>query len=82
MFNWLKNLFVKKAEFVESDLSLELKKAEFVESDLSLEQMKEMVEIPEKKYSIGRYQVTQALWKSVMGNNPSHFKGSSRPVGS
>jgi formylglycine-generating enzyme required for sulfatase activity len=33
-----------------------------------------------RKYSIGKYPVTQALWESVMGNNPSHFKGSSRPV--
>ena len=27
-----------------------------------------------------KYQVTQALWKSVTGNNPSEFKGASRPV--
>ena len=33
-----------------------------------------------RKYSIGRYPVTQALWESVMENNPSGFKGSSRPV--
>ena len=39
-----------------------------------------MVEIPEKNYAVGKYQVTQALWESVMGNNPSRFKGSSRPV--
>jgi formylglycine-generating enzyme required for sulfatase activity len=25
---------------------------------------------------------TQALWQAVMGNNPSHFKGSDRPVDS
>ena len=55
---------------------------QFVESDLSLEEMKELVEVPGKKYSIGKYQVTQALWESVMGNNPSDFKGSSRPVDS
>ena len=41
---------------------------------------KEMVEVPGKKYSIGKYQVRQALWESVMGYNPSDFKGSSRPV--
>ena len=29
---------------------------------------------------VGKYQVTQALWESVMGENPSHFKGRSRPV--
>ena len=46
----------------------------------SLEEMKEMVEIPGKNYEIGKYQVTQAVWESVMGNNPSVFKGRSRPV--
>ena len=32
-------------------------------------------------YYIGKYEVTQALWKAVMGSNPSEFKGSRRPVG-
>ena len=31
-------------------------------------------------YYIGETEVTQALWKSVMGNNPSKFKGDNRPV--
>jgi formylglycine-generating enzyme required for sulfatase activity len=26
-------------------------------------------------YYIGKYEVTQAQWKAIMGNNPSHFKG-------
>jgi formylglycine-generating enzyme required for sulfatase activity len=26
-------------------------------------------------FYIGKYQITQAQWKAVMGNNPSHFKG-------
>jgi len=39
-----------------------------------------MVEMPGKNYSIGKYPVTQDLWERVMGDNPSHFKGSSRPV--
>ena len=46
----------------------------------TLEEMKEMVEIPEKNYAVGKYLVTQDLWESVTGSNPSHFKGSSRPV--
>ena len=29
---------------------------------------------------VGRYAVTQVLWESVMGFNPSHFKGANRPV--
>ena len=31
-------------------------------------------------YYIGQTEVTQALWKAVMGNNPSHFKGDKLPV--
>lgn len=31
-------------------------------------------------YYIGQTEVTQALWKAVMGNNPSHFKGNNKPV--
>ena len=31
-------------------------------------------------YYIGKYEVTQALWQIVMGNNPSCFKGDNLPV--
>lgn len=31
-------------------------------------------------YSIGETPVTQALWRAVMGNNPSYFKGENLPV--
>lgn len=31
-------------------------------------------------FFLGKYQVTQAQWQAVMGNNPSHFKGASLPV--
>lgn len=31
-------------------------------------------------YYIGETEVTQALWKAVMGNNPSYYKGNNRPV--
>ena len=31
-------------------------------------------------YYIGETEVTQALWKAVMGSNPSYFKGDDRPV--
>ena len=29
---------------------------------------------------LGKYEVTQAQWQAVMGNNPSHFKGADLPV--
>lgn len=31
-------------------------------------------------FFMGKYQVTQAQWEAVMGNNPSNFKGADRPV--
>ena len=31
-------------------------------------------------YAIGKTEVTQALWKAVMGNNPSSFQGDNLPV--
>ena len=31
-------------------------------------------------YYMGKTEVTQALWGAVMGNNPSYFKGDSKPV--
>jgi formylglycine-generating enzyme required for sulfatase activity len=33
-----------------------------------------------RNYYIGKTEVTQALWKAVMGNNPSFFKGDDKPV--
>ena len=33
-----------------------------------------------QNYYIGKYEVTQALWKIVMGSNPSNFKGDDLPV--
>ena len=33
-----------------------------------------------RDFFIGKYAVTQALWESVMGSNPSCFKGANRPV--
>ena len=29
---------------------------------------------------LGKYEVTQAQWQRIMGNNPSHFKGAKLPV--
>ena len=33
-----------------------------------------------KPFHMGKYEVTQAQWKAVMGNNPSKFKGDDLPV--
>ena len=40
----------------------------------------DMVPIPGKDYAICKYEVTQALWEAVMGNNPSKQKGPNLPV--
>ncbi len=37
-------------------------------------------EVTLHNYRIGKYEVTQELWETVMGDNPSVFKGKSRPV--
>jgi formylglycine-generating enzyme required for sulfatase activity len=37
-------------------------------------------EVTLSPFLIGKYEVTQAQWKSAMGSNPSGFKGDDRPV--
>src|SRR5580692_5836252 len=33
-----------------------------------------------KSFEIGKYELTQAQWRTVMGTNPSTIKGDNRPV--
>ena len=40
----------------------------------------EVVQIPNRNYAFGKYEVTQAQYKSVMGENPANFKGDNLPV--
>ena len=40
----------------------------------------EMVPIPGRDYRMGKFEVTQAQWEAVMGENPSKFKGADHPV--
>jgi serine/threonine protein kinase len=37
-----------------------------------------MVQIPGKNYQMGKYEVTQEEWESVMGSNPSYFEACPR----
>lgn len=39
-----------------------------------------MVQIPGKNFKMGKYEVTQAQWEAMMGENPSGFKGANNPV--
>lgn len=45
---------------------------------LDNEKPQHRVTVPE--FFMGKYQVTQAQWQAVMGNNPSNFKGKNLPV--
>ncbi len=40
----------------------------------------ELHRVTVRSFYIGKYEVTQAQWRAVMGNNPSYFKGDDLPV--
>ena len=40
----------------------------------------DMVPIPERNFRMGKYEVTQAQWEAVMGENPSKIKRANHPV--
>ena len=42
--------------------------------------IRDMITIPGKNFKMGKYEVTQAQWQAVMGDNPSKFKGEVNPV--
>ena len=50
-----------------------------MENPYSWEKPVHQVTLPHDYY-MGKYEVTQALWKTVMGSNPSYFKGDDLPV--
>lgn len=49
-------------------------------SDASYDLEKPTHQVTLSTYYIGKYEVTQAEWKAVMGTNPSSFKGDNLPV--
>ena len=50
------------------------------ESDEALIDEKPVHQVTLSSFEIGKYEVTQAEWVSVMGSNPSYFKGARLPV--
>ena len=45
------------------------------DGDFCLDDQKPAHRVQVRSFEIGKYEVTQALWEAVMGENPSHFKG-------
>ena len=50
------------------------------QSDDAVDHEKPAHEVTLSSFSIGETEVTQELWKAVMGSNPSEFKGAKHPV--
>jgi formylglycine-generating enzyme required for sulfatase activity len=50
------------------------------QGDDAKEDEKPVHQVTLPSYYIGETEVTQELWETVMGNNPSKFKGAKRPV--
>ena len=50
-------------------------------SKLLPELISNMVQIPGLYFKMGKYEVTQAQWEAVMGDNPSWYKNPNNPVG-
>jgi sulfatase modifying factor 1 len=78
----------KGENFTIPDLSLELiwvKPGTFMmgspvsEADRDDDESQHQVTLT-KGFYLGKYEVTQAQWKRVMGSNPSKYKGADRPV--
>jgi len=49
-------------------------------SDLWTGEMPAHRVIISRPFEMGKFEVTQAQWKAVMGSDPSYFKGAGRPV--
>lgn len=70
-------MLVKNETFLAESLTHERTKQIVI---MTMNISKEMVSIPERKFKMGKTEVTQAQWKAIMGNDPSYFKGDDRPV--
>jgi formylglycine-generating enzyme required for sulfatase activity len=72
----LDKMFLKAFENIETEV------LEEYEKERLLSKVGAMVEVKreEGRFLVMKYQVTQAMWESVTGSNPSYFKGASLPV--
>ena len=73
----------KEEEFIVNGVSFKMKFVEggtFMMGDSDQWSEKPVHEVALSSFSMGETAVTQALWKAVMGNNPSQYKGDNLPV--
>ena len=80
----IKMVYVKGGEFLmgQSDEEREwlIKKFGMNKYKLFYKDEKPQHKVYVKSFWIGKYEVTQKIWKAIMGNNPSHFKGDNLPL--
>ena len=68
-------------KYISNGLTLpQAKKAVADYQEFCKEIQESFVKIPGKKIAIMKTEVTQKLYTSIMGSNPSHFKGENNPV--
>ena len=86
IFPNLKNSIEQKNAFIETvtkNLQIEMIKVEggaFLMGDDEEDQESPIHEVQLLDFYIGKYPIIQNVWESIMGDNPSHFKGDSHPV--
>jgi len=52
----------------------------FEEDKNAMDRERPLHEVKVDSFYIGKHPVTQAIWQTIMGENPSSFKGANRPV--
>lgn len=74
------NNLQKKSTYSVNGVSFEMIEVRGGTFEMGSEQEKPIHKVTLSTYYIGKYEVTQELWKAVMGNNPSYFNAENLPV--
>jgi formylglycine-generating enzyme required for sulfatase activity len=75
----LKGLVSKSNTLMEPKMVF-IKGGTFMMGEVGVSGAEPVHQVTVSDFCIGKYPVTQAEWKAIMGNNPSHFKGDNLPV--